>query len=122
EVRGVRLGLRLQPGGAGQHAAPAALSEAAREDRRPPGREADRVPDAADDAEGALRAGESRTLRSRVAELHAFYLANPPLPRSRRPPRVARDAPCGAERRGAGGVDRGAARGRAAHIRDGAPR
>ena len=43
----------------------AALPEAGREDPRQAGREADRVPDAADDAEGALRRGEPGALRPR---------------------------------------------------------
>ena len=73
-------------------AAAAAFPEA---DRADPGQargEADRVPDAADDAEGALRAGESRPLRPGGAELHALHLADPPLSGSRRAPRAARGA------------------------------
>ena len=54
-VRGVHLDARLQPRRAADGAAAAALPEAGRADPRQAGREADRVPDAADDAEGALR-------------------------------------------------------------------
>ena len=85
-------GVRLQPRRAADGAAAAALPEAARADPRQARREADRVPDAADDAEGALRAGEPRPLRARGGELHALHLADPPLSRSGRAPRAARGA------------------------------
>ena len=52
------------PEGGGQAEA---LPEAGREDPRHSGRAADRVPDAADDAEGALRRDERRALRPRGA-------------------------------------------------------
>ena len=72
---------------------PAPLPEAGREDARHAGREADRVPHAADDAEGAIRPGEPRALRPRREELHALHLADPPLSRPRRAPHAARVAP-----------------------------
>ena len=74
-------------------AAAAAFPEAAREDPRQARREADRVPDAAHDAEGALRAGEPRPLRPGGAELHALHVADPPL--SRISSCIARCAPRG---------------------------
>ena len=51
-------------GRAAQRRQAAALPEAGREDARHAGREADCLPDAADDAEGALRRGEPRALRA----------------------------------------------------------
>ena len=92
EVRGVHLRLRLQPRRAADGAAAAALPEAGRADPRQARGEADRVPDAADDAEGALRAGEPRALRPGGAELHALHVADPPLSGPRRAPRAARGA------------------------------
>ena len=56
EVRRVHLRLRLQPRRAAQRAAAAALPEADRANPWQARGEADRVPDAADDAEGAIRA------------------------------------------------------------------
>ena len=87
-----------------ERAPAAALPEADREDPRQARGEADRVADAADDAEGALRAGEPGPLRPGGAELHAFHVADPPLSRSRRPPRAARGAPRLADRRDARGA------------------
>ena len=83
---------------------------------------ADRLPDAAHDAEGALRRRQPRPLRPGGAQLHAFHVADPPLSRPGRAPRAARAA----ARRRVGGAPRGA-RGRAArggppHLGDGAPR
>ena len=69
-----------------------ALPEAGRADQRHAGRAADRVPDAADDAEGALRRGEPRPLRPGRGELHALHVADPPLSRSGRAPHAARVA------------------------------
>ena len=54
-VRGVRDDARLQPRRAARARQAAAFSEARRADARHAGGEADRVPDAAHDAEGALR-------------------------------------------------------------------
>ena len=67
--------------------AAAALPEAGRADPRQAGRAADRVPDAADDAEGALRPGEPRPLRPGGGELHALHVADPPLSGPGRAPR-----------------------------------
>ena len=101
---------------------PQAFPEAAREDPRQARGEADRDADAAVDAEGTLRAGESRPLRAGVAELHAFHVADPPLPGPRGASGAARVAPRGAQRGGARGVGRRAARDRAPHLGDGAAR
>ena len=73
--------------GAGGRARAPALSAARREDSRQAGGEADRVPDAADDAEGAVRPGQSRPLRPGGGELHALHVADPPLSRPGRPSR-----------------------------------
>ena len=70
----------------------ARLPAARREDPRQAGGEADRVPDAADDAEGAVRPGEPRPLRPGRRELHALHVADPPLSRSGRAPDAARVA------------------------------
>ena len=62
-VRGVRQRLRLQPGRHRRQRHADALPEAGRQDPRQPGGAADRVPDAADHAEGALRPDQRRALR-----------------------------------------------------------
>ncbi len=93
EVRGVHLRVWIQPRRAADGPAAAALPEAARADRGQAGGEADRVPHAAHDAEGALRAREPRTLRPRGVELYAFHVADPPLSRSRRASRAPGRAP-----------------------------
>ena len=104
-------------------AAAAALPEAARADPRQARGEADRVPDAAHDAEGALRAGEPRALRPGGVELHALHVADPPLSRPRRAPRAARGAARALDRRSEREeLERGAAGDRAPHLRDGAAR
>ena len=93
QVRGVHLRLRLQPRRAAGGAAAAPLPEADRADAGKAGREADCVSDAAHDAEGAIRARESRPLRSGGAELHALHVADSPLSGPRGAPRAARGAP-----------------------------
>ena len=59
-----------------------ALPEAGREDARHAGGEADRVPDAADHAEGALRPAEHGALRPGREELHPLHVADPALSRT----------------------------------------
>ena len=93
----------------------ARLPAARREDSRQAGGEADRVPDAADDAEGAVRPGEPRPLRPGGASLHALHVADPPLSRPRRASRAARVA-ARHERGAARGARRGSAGDRAAHV------
>ena len=81
-----------------------ALPEAGREDQRQSRRAADRVPDAAHHAEGALRRDECRALRPGRADLYAFHVADPPLSRSRRSPVAARAAADQGQRRTQGGA------------------
>ena len=71
--------------------------------RREAGGAADRVPDAADDAEGAVRAAEPRPLRAGRRLVHALHVADSPLSGPRRPSH--RCAKCGRHgaRRGARG-------------------
>ena len=107
-------------GGAGVGAPAAALPEASRTDSREARREADRVSHAAHDAEGPVRPGESRPLRTGGVELHAFHVADPPVPRSRGPSGAPRGAARAAHRGTARGVDGGAPGGRPAHLGDGA--
>ena len=59
---------------------------------RQAGGKADRLPHAADDAEGALRPAEPRPLRPGGEQLHALHVADPPLSRPRRPSLAARVA------------------------------
>src|SRR5262249_13868785 len=101
EVRGVRVRLWLQPRGSADRAAAATFSEAARAHTREARGKAYRVSHAPDDAEGAVRAGESRPLRPGGAELHALHLADSPISGSRRPPRAACGAARKLDRRGA---------------------
>ena len=109
---------RLQPRRAAGRRQAAALPEAGREDARHAGREADRVPDAADDAEGALRPAEPRALRPGGRELHALHVADPPLSGPRRPPHAARVAArADGPRSGANELDGRPAGDRAAHLR-----
>ena len=89
-VRGVHLDARLQPGRAGRRREAARFPEAGRADARHAGREADRLPDAAHHAEGALRPVEHRPLRPGRVELHALHLADSPLSRPGRASHVAR--------------------------------
>ena len=95
QVRGLHFRIRLQPGRAVDRAPPASFPEADRTHPGQAGGEADRVPDAAHDAEGAVRAREPRALRPRRLELHALHVADPAVSRSRRAPRP----PGGASRR-----------------------
>ena len=92
------------------------------EDPRQSGRAADRVPDAADHAEGALRPDERRALRAGRGDLHALHVADPPLSRSGRASVAARAAADQGQRRAEGGARRGSAGGRPPHLRDGAAR
>ncbi len=101
---------------------PARLPEAGRADARHARREADRLPHAADDAEGALRPGQSRPLRPRGRQLHALHVAHPAVSRPGRAPHAAGIPPRRHERGARGRADRGAARGRAPHLRARAPR
>ena len=118
-VRGVHLRVRLLARRAAQRAAAAALPAAARADPRHARGAADRLPDAADDAEGALRAGEPRALRPGGVELHALHLADPPLSRTWSCTALLRAHRRGGDRRDAArGARRGPARDRAAHLRD----
>ena len=70
---------------------PQALPAPAREDPRYARGTAHSVSDAAHDAEGALRAVESRALRPGGRELHPLHVANPPLPGPGRAPPAPRD-------------------------------
>ena len=82
-VRGVHLDARLQPRQATLgRVSPRDFQKLVERMRGHAGREADRVPDAADDAEGALRPVEPRALRPRRRQLHALHLADPPLSRT----------------------------------------
>ena len=77
----------------------AAFSEAGREDARNAGGKADCVPDAAHDAEGALRPAEPRALRSGGGELYALHVTDPPVSRPGRAPHAPRVAPRPHDRR-----------------------
>ena len=91
-VRGVHLDARLQPEPVGRGGQAARLPEAGRADARHAGGEADRVPHAAHDAEGALRPVEPGPLRAGGDELHALHVADPPLSGPGRPSHAARVA------------------------------
>ena len=91
-VRRVHQRVRLFAGRAGRLGAAEAFPEAGREDQRHPGRAADRVPDAADDAEGAIRRDERRAFRPGRGDLYALHVADPPLSRPGRAPAAARVA------------------------------
>ncbi len=93
DLRGVHLDARLLLVRAVRSRGAARLPAARGADQGQAGREAHRVPDAADDAEGAVRPGESWPLRPRGAGLHALHVAHPPLPGPGRAPRAARVAP-----------------------------
>src|SRR5262249_53534523 len=71
----------------------APLPAARREDPGEARGKADRLPHAADDAEGPVRPRESGAFRSRGGQLHAFHVADPPLSGSGRPSHAARIAP-----------------------------
>ena len=121
-VRGVRHDARLQPRRAARGGEAAALPEAGRADARHAGREADRVPDAADDAEGALR-------RDRISDTSASRRAATPIsPRRSAAIRtwssIARCASRGTahDRGPERGADRRSAGDRAAHVGARAPR
>ncbi len=95
--------LGYTPGRAARRGEAAAFPEAGRADAGHAGGEADRVPDAAHHAEGALRTAESRALRPRGEELHALHLAHPAVSRPDRASHAARVA----ARRDDGGAARG---------------
>ena len=84
--------------GATGHRHAEALPEADRSHPRHARGASDCGADAADDAEGAVRRGQPRTLRSRGGALHALHLADPALSGSRRAPHAARVTPRGDDR------------------------
>ena len=84
------LGYSLARTGRTRHAE--AFPETDRPHAGDAGRAADCGADAADDAEGAVRRGEPRPLRSRGGALHALHVADPALSGSRRAPHASRVA------------------------------
>ena len=92
----------LSLGAPHERAPPAPLPEADRAHRRQARGEADRLPDAADDAEGAVLAAEQRALRPRHSQLHALHVAHPPLSGSGRAPLAPRCPPRPADRTNSG--------------------
>ena len=100
----------------------ARLPEAGRADARHAGREADCLPHAADDAEGALRPCQPGPFRPRGRQLHPLHVSHPPLSRPGGAPHAA-GIPSRRHERGAQGrADRGAPGSRAPHLRARAPR
>ena len=92
-VRRVRHLARLRPRRAADGGVrPIALPAAGRSHPRHARRASDRVPDAADDAEGALRLDQRRPLRAGRRDLHALHVADPPLSGPGRAPPAARAA------------------------------
>ena len=92
-LRGVHLarsGTRWRPPAASCE--PRHFQRLVGEDPRQARGEADRVPDAAHDAEGAVRRSQPRPLRPGGRGLHPLHVADPPLSRSGRAPRAARGA------------------------------
>ncbi len=97
EARGVRVELRAHPRRAADRGPSAALPVAARADsRQARGARGGRA-HPAHDAEGALRAGEPRSLRAGVLELHPLHVADPALSGSRRAPAPPRGESGGRE-------------------------
>ena len=117
-VRGVRHDARLQPRRAAERRQAAALPEAGREDARHAGGEADRVPDAADDAEGALRPGRTsatsawRRAATRTSRRRSAAIPDLVVHRTLRESRHGR-----MDEERARGADRGPAGDRAPHVR-----
>ena len=91
----------------------AALSAAAATHRWKARREARGLPDAANDAEGAVCGGESRSLRLGCFGIYALHLTDTPLSGPRGPPAPSGAAPSASHGRATGRTGRGAAGSRA---------
>ena len=117
-VRGVRREPRLQPRGARCTACGRGTSSAGRADRGQARGEADRLPDAADDAEGAVRAGEPRALRpGRSAATRTSRRRSAAIPTSSCTGCCARRRRGATPRREREELDGGSAGDRAPHLR-----